>query len=240
MSIFFISDVHLGETFPEREKQKKKKLLSFLDMVAKNARQLFIVGDLFDFWFEYKHAVPKQHLQVILKLADLHNKGIQLKYITGNHDFWLGSFLSEEIGFKIYRGSADIVLDSKKLHITHGDGLAKNDGGYRLLKRILQNRLNIFLYRLITPDIGIPLAKFVSGMSRGHTQKRPKESFLDEYRKYALGKLQHGFNAVIIAHTHVPEEIRYEEGVYFNTGDWVENYTYIEYSEGEFTLKRWD
>jgi len=240
MSFFFISDVHLGETFPDREEQKKIKLMSFLKMVSERGEQLFVVGDLFDFWFEYKHAIPKDHLQIILKLAELHNRGIKLSYITGNHDFWLGDFLSDQVGFKIIRGQTDINLDGKKIHITHGDGLAKNDAGYRLLKSILQNRVNIFLYRLIPPDIGIPLAKFVSGKSRGHTQKRPKETFLDEYREYAHDKLRHGFDAVIIAHTHVPEEIRYDEGVYFNTGDWVENFTYVEYSDGEFSLKRWE
>jgi len=239
MSIFFISDVHLGENFPEREKLKLRKLTSFLQMVAEKGQQLFIVGDLFDFWFEYKHAIPKDNFQIILQLANLHKQGIQLNYISGNHDHWMGDFLSREAGFRIFKDQTDVVIDDKKVHIIHGDGLAKNDGGYRILKRILRNRLNIFLYRLIPPDIGIPLAKYVSGKSRGHTQKRPREDFLDDYRNYGHSKLQAGFDAVIMAHTHVPEEIAYPEGLYLNTGDWIENFSYVEYSDGRFILKKW-
>jgi UDP-2,3-diacylglucosamine hydrolase len=239
MSVLFISDIHLGESFPEREKIKKQKLHSFLEMASEKADQLFVVGDLFDFWFEYKHAVPKGHLNIILKLAQLKQEGIELSYITGNHDFWLGDFLSDEVGFNIYRDQVDIELEGKRVHIIHGDGLAKNDRAYRIMKKIFRNRFNIFLYRLLPPDIGIPFAKFISGKSRGHTQKRPKESFLHEYRKYARLKLEDGFDAVIMAHTHVPEEISFEKGIYLNTGDWVENFTYVEYSEGRFELKKW-
>lgn len=240
MAVFFISDAHLGENFQEREKHKKERLESFLAMVAEKGEKLFVVGDLFDFWFEYKHAIPKEHLQIILKLADLKKRGIELYYITGNHDHWLGDFLSREVGFTIYRDQANIIIDNKKVHIIHGDGLARNDVGYRILKKILRNRVNIFLYRLITPDIGIPLAKFVSGKSRGYTQKRPKESFLDEYRQYARDRLKAGDDVVIIAHTHVPEQIESDQGLYFNTGDWVENFTYVEYDQGGFKLKKWE
>ena len=240
MSIFFISDVHLGENFPEREELKVRRLTAFLRMVEERGEQLFIVGDLFDFWFEYKHAIPKDNFGIIRLLAELNEKGVRLNYISGNHDHWMGDFMSNQVGLKIFKDETDITIDDKKVHITHGDGLAKNDGGYRLLKRILRNRANIFLYRLIPPDIGIPLAKFVSGQSRGHTQKRPKENFVEEYRQYAREKLKSGYDAVIIAHTHVPEEIVYPEGLYLNTGDWIENFTYVEYSEGQFKLKKWE
>jgi UDP-2,3-diacylglucosamine hydrolase len=144
------------------------------------------------------------------------------------------------VGFKIFRDQANIVIDNKKVHIIHGDGLAQNDVGYRILKKILRNRVNIFLYRLITPDIGIPLAKFVSCKSRGYTQKRPKESFLDEYRQYAQTRLKAGDDVVIIAHTHVPERIESDQGLYLNTGDWVENFTYVECNQGGFMLKKWE
>ncbi len=240
MAVFFISDVHLGENFPDREQLKLGKLMSFFDMVEEKGEQLYIVGDLFDFWFEYRHAIPKDNLGVILRLAALKQQGLYLKYITGNHDHWLGDFLSREVGFEIFRDGADIQLDDKKVHIIHGDGLARNDRGYRILKKILRNKFNIFLYRLIPPDIGIPLAKFVSGKSRGHSQKRPKESFLHEYRDYARQKLEHDYEAVIIAHTHVPERIEYDGGVYLNTGDWIENFSYVEYNQGQFELKKWD
>jgi len=240
MAIYFISDVHLGENFPEREADKRHRLFSFLEMISGPENQLIIVGDLFDFWFEYKHAIPREHQAVILKLAQLKSRGIRLIYITGNHDHWLGDYLSKEIGLEIYRDYFDTTLDGQRIYITHGDGLASKDRGYRLLKRILQSRLNIFLYRLIPVDIGIPLAKFVSRVSRGHTQKRPKESFLQEYRDYARQRLKEGFAAVIIAHTHVPEQIAFPEGLYLNTGDWIENFTYVVCENGCFELKKWN
>ena len=109
-----------------------------------------------------------------------------------------------------------------------------------MLKRILRNRFNIFMYRLIPPDLGIPLAKHVSQTSRGHTQKRPKESFLAEYRSYAHQQLRSGEDIVIIAHTHVPEKVEFEEGLYFNTGDWVENFSYLEMQAGRIERKFWE
>ncbi|MBD3381536.1 MAG: UDP-2,3-diacylglucosamine diphosphatase [candidate division Zixibacteria bacterium] len=240
MTRFFMSDAHLGENFKKREELKLARLHSFLEMVLARGRELYIVGDLFDFWFEYRHAIPKHHLRTILKFARLKEAGIDLHYITGNHDHWLGDFLSGEVGFEIHRDDYRTELDGKRLLITHGDGIAKKDRGYRMLKRILRNRFNIFMYRLIPPDLGIPLAKHVSQTSRGHTQKRPKESFLAEYRNYAHQQLRSGEDIVIIAHTHVPEKVEFEEGLYFNTGDWVENFSYLEMEAGRIELKFWE
>lgn len=239
MAIFFISDAHLGENHPEREKLKLVRLHSFLDMVKARATELYIVGDLFDFWFEYRHAVPKDHLEIVLRLAELRRHGLKLTYITGNHDHWLGSFLEQQVGFTVYRDQTELRLDGIRVLISHGDGLAAKDRGYRILKRILRNRVNIFLYRLLSPDIGIPLAKFISLKSRGHSQKRPKEGFLAEYREYARRRIAEGYGAVILAHTHVPELTEFPGGTYVNTGDWVEHFSYLELADGRFALKQW-
>jgi UDP-2,3-diacylglucosamine hydrolase len=239
MTRFFISDAHLGENHYEREQKKTAKLHSFLDMVTERGDELYIVGDLFDFWFEYKHAIPNEHMRTILKFAHLKQTGCRLHYITGNHDHWLGGFLEDEVGFEIHHDLYQTELDGKKVLITHGDGLATKDRSYRLIKRILRHPLNIFLYRLIPPDIGIPLAKFVSQTSRGHSQKRPKESFLNDYREYARRCIQGGMEIVVIAHTHVPEVVEFEQGIYLNTGDWVENFSYLEMKAGQIELKFW-
>jgi len=240
MAVFFVSDVHLGHDDPDAEAGKLRRLDGFFDLVAREGEHLYILGDLFDFWFEYKNAMPKDHLAVLFRLSQLIESGVKLTYITGNHDFWLGNLLTDQLGIEVYRDHHEITHDGKRLFMIHGDGLAKSDKGYRVLKRILRNRLNIFLYRQIPPDIGIPLAKWCSRRSRMHTSQRPRESFLQEYRDYAETKLNDGYDIVLCGHTHVPEKIEFDQGLYINTGDWFENFTYAVLSDGQIELKKWD
>ncbi len=240
MSIFFLSDVHLGHDEPEREKLKLRKLDQLFELVASEGEQLYILGDLFDFWFEYKHAIPKDHLTVLCKLQKLVDAGVKLTYITGNHDFWLGDLLTRQLEIDVHRDQMTIEHHGKKIFLIHGDGLAKNDRGYRVLKKIMRNKLSIFLYRQVPPDIGIPFAKWCSRTSRLHTSKRPKESFLQEYRDFAKCKIDDGYDCVICAHTHVPEIIQFENGTYINSGDWCENFTYVVLGDDGFKLNRWE
>ena len=237
MSIYFISDAHFGHDNPEKERLKLSKLDSFFEMVASEGEKLYILGDLFDFWFEYKHTIPKDHVAVLFRLSKLIESGVKLTYVAGNHDFWLGDLLTDQLGIEIYKDELSVTHDGKKMLLTHGDGLAKNDRAYRILKRIMRNRFNIFLYRQVPPDIGIPFAKWCSRLSRGHTSERPKESFLQEYRDYAERRLGEGHDCVICAHTHYPEKIEFDNGIYINTGDWFENFTYAVLEGGRFELK---
>lgn len=239
MSIFFLSDVHLGHDAPDREAVKLQRLDRFFETVASKGERLYILGDLFDFWFEYKHAIPKNHLAVLFMLSRLIQSGVKITYITGNHDFWLGDMLSRSLSIDVHRDDLSVELYGKKLLLIHGDGLAKNDRGYRMLKRIMRNRVNIFLYRQIPPDIGIPFARWCSRRSRLHTSQRPKESFLQEYRDYAEEKLREDYDIVVCAHTHHPEIISLGSGVYVNTGDWTEHFTYAVMNEGGIELKQW-
>ena len=240
MAVYFISDAHLGQADRGKEELKFRKLCSFFDMVAAKGERLYILGDLFDFWFEYKHAIPKEHVSVLFELSKLIESGVKLTYITGNHDFWLGDLLTRRLGVEVFKDELTVTHDGKRIFLIHGDGLAKKDRGYRILKKIMRNRFNIFLYRQVPPDIGIPFAKFCSRLSRGHTSERPKESFLREYRDYAQRRLNDGYDCVISAHTHYPEQIEYENGVYINTGDWCVNFTYAVLKDGRLELKWWD
>jgi len=239
MATFFISDIHLGHDSAEAEDAKLNRLDSFFEQVSSEGDYLYILGDLFDFWFEYSHAMPKEHLRVLLMLSRLSESGIKIRYITGNHDFWLGNMLSDEMDIEVFRDSVEVEHQGKKIFLIHGDGLASGDTGYRILKRILRNKLNIFLYRLIPPDIGIPVAKWCSRLSRGHTSTRRKMEFLDEYRTWAERKLSDGYDCVMIGHTHVPEKIEFDSGIYINTGDWFEHFSYAVLENGEFRLERW-
>jgi len=236
MAIYFFSDAHLGENDKEREKGKLEKIYAFLEMVKNDGEKLFILGDLFDFWFEYKHAIPKEHLKVVFKLAALVEDGIEVHYISGNHDFWLGNFLSREAGITIHRDYLKIDEQGKKLFLIHGDGISPSDKGYRVLKKILRNRFNIWLYRKVPTDWGIPLAKWVSGSSRNYTSGRSKH-FIKDYEIYAGKKLAEGFDAVVIGHLHVPILKELDGGVYLNTGDFIKHFSYGRMDDGKITLE---
>ncbi len=236
MAIYFFSDVHLGAADKAGEEIKMKKLYKLLEKIESDGRMVFILGDLFDFWFEYKHAVPKDHLKIIFRLAALVERGIPVHYISGNHDFWLGEFLSREAGITIHRDYFEINEQNKRIFMIHGDGLSPSDWKYRILRPVLRNRVCIWLYQRIPPDWGIPLAKYVSSTSRGHTSGRTLQ-FLKDYENYARLKLKDGFDAVIIGHVHQPADIAMDGGRYLNTGDFIEHYSYVKLDHGQLTLE---
>ena len=237
MAAYFLSDAHLGSDDPVSEQVKLDKLFGFLDMVKKSGNTLYILGDLFDFWFEYRHAIPKQHLKVVFRLASLVESGVPIHYITGNHDFWLGDFLTTEAGIAVHRDSMETTEENLRLFLIHGDGLSPSDWKYRVFVRFpLRNRLTIWLYRLIPPDIGIPLAKAVSSSSRNHTAGREQE-FLRDYEDYAHAKLSEGYDAVIIGHVHHPTIRQFENGIYLNTGDFYHHFSYGKLADGKLSLE---
>jgi len=204
MALYIFSDAHLGANDKAREKTKLERI---------------------DFWFEYKHAIPKDHHQVICWLGDLVRRGIKVEYVSGNHDFWMGDFFPDQIGVSLHRDTLDLQYNGKRLHLTHGDGIAKKDGGYRFLKRILRNRFNIWLYRKLPPDWAIPLAKWVSGSSREYTKQRDAD-FTADYEAYATEKLAEGYDLVAIGHLHIPIIKEISGGHYINTGDMIEHFSY--------------
>ncbi|MFQ5606928.1 MAG: UDP-2,3-diacylglucosamine diphosphatase, partial [Candidatus Zixiibacteriota bacterium] len=156
-SLFVFSDAHLGANDSVTEALKSARISDLLALVKERGSRLVILGDLFDFWFEYKNAIPKQQLRVIFRLADLVESGIPVDYVSGNHDFWLGDFLTVEAGIRIHRDEFELSEQGQRLFFVHGDGLAPQDWKYRIVKRVLRSKLNIALYRLLPADWGIPL-----------------------------------------------------------------------------------
>ncbi|MFQ5823596.1 MAG: UDP-2,3-diacylglucosamine diphosphatase [bacterium] len=233
--IYFISDVHLGAHTQEIEIIKKERLLTFFNFIHKKADLFYIVGDLFDFWFEYRKAIPKVSLKVLSKLNQLVEAGTEIRYFAGNHDYWLGSFLEHEIGIKIYHKPLAVKHNSQNLFIAHGDGLAIGDWGFRILKRIFKNRVNIFLYSLIHPDVGITLAKFISKIS----EEKGENPHDEDYRNFALAKLSQGFDGVILGHTHKLLFEKINSKYYINLGEWIKSFTFLEFSDNKFELKTW-
>ncbi len=237
---YFFSDVHLGFGSKDEENAKELKLVSFLESISNTAEKIYIVGDLFDCWIEYRRAVPKGFYRTLSKLRELTDRGIEIHFFSGNHDFWLNTYLRDDVGMKLYGDSLETVIDGKKFHISHGDGLSKGDIGYKVIKKILRNRINQFLYSLIHPDIGLWLAQGSSKKSRLHTDDRSHGD--GGMREFAEKKIGEGFDYVILGHLHTPVDELIgsgsHEGHYILLGDWIKNFSYGEYSEGNFELKK--
>lgn len=239
MAVYFLSDAHLGADDDRNEQIKLDKLFAFFKLVENTGHKLYILGDLFDFWFEYKHAIPKQHLKAVFKLAALVEHGVEIHYITGNHDFWLGDFLEKEVGIRIHRDKIEVIENGLKLFLIHGDGLSPADWKYRVFVRAtLRNRVAIALYRLLPPDWAIPFAKKMSSSSRNHTSGR-ESNFIKDYEEYAKNKLAEGYDAVLIGHVHQPAFVECENGIYINTGDFYHHFTYAKLVDKSLTLEQY-
>ncbi len=232
-TVYFISDVHLGAHSAEAEHLKLSRLLTFLKSIAAQANHIYIVGDLYDFWFEYFRVIPKIDLRLLVALARLIDDGIRVTYLTGNHDLWQEAYLCDQIGITVRHEPVQVVHNNLKLFVAHGDGLTAGQWKMRFMKRILKNRTNIFLYRLIHPDLGIPIARFFSHRSK----KKGENKHISEFEMFAKGKLADGFDAVILGHTHRPHIENVRGGYYVNLGDWVKSFTYLELAGRKFSLK---
>ncbi|MDH4069439.1 MAG: UDP-2,3-diacylglucosamine diphosphatase [Ignavibacteria bacterium] len=237
-SVYFISDVHLGLGTRSGEREKENRLLSFLNAIRDDCRELFILGDLFDFWFEYKTVIPKGFHRTLSAIQEYTDGGIPVKYLAGNHDFWMGDFFHTELGVDLYRNPFEIERDGKKIFLHHGDGLARRDTGYRLIKPVLRNQVNIWLYRWLHPDLGVPLARGSSRSSRKYTgQKDYGET--DGMVEFAKGKIAEGADIVIMGHRHQPCMMNIESGTYLNLGDWIQTNTYAVMKDGAIQLEHW-
>ena len=229
--VYFISDAHLSF-----KSGKTEQLLNgFLKDIQSRAGHLYIVGDLFDFWLEYKYAIPAAFLKTLSSLLTLTESGIKVRYLPGNHDFWMLDFLEKQAGVELVGDTFDIEHFGKKIHLFHGDGLAYDDHGYRFIKKLFRFKPFIWLYRQLPVGLAYRLAHKSSNASREYTSKKPKD--LQGYYDYAETKIKAGYDAVIMGHTHVPEIKKLDGGLYINTGDWFNSRSYVVLSDGRFELK---
>ena len=234
-SIFFFSDAHLGHNSPEQEKEKLDHLLGFLDHVQEHGEKLFILGDLFDFWFDYQWVIPKNALQILCALQRLTKSGVEIIYMMGNHDFWLGDFFTKDLNITVCR-ELDIRLGNKRFYISHGDGLNKKDVGYRILKSILRHPMTPWICRGLHPNLVFSLANSFSRKSR---EFRPNRDISEPYVEFAQTQFDKGFDCVLLAHTH--QEMVHEQNgyLYLNTGEWIHTYSYAEFKNNQLQLKYW-
>jgi UDP-2,3-diacylglucosamine hydrolase len=232
---YFISDAHLGTHLKNCE-QREKFLISFLNEIRDTASHIFIVGDLFDFWIEYKHAIRPVYFPILHELRYLIENETEIHYLAGNHDFALGPFLEKIIGIKIYSSHLDMKLQGKRIHLRHGDGVLKFEVAYRIWRALLRNPINQALYKLLHPNISVPFASLFSGSSRYFNSNKWTEKKKRGYLKAAQNYLNNGYDIVIFGHTHLPELFNWNGKIYCNTGAWLRKYSFAKLENEQLTL----
>jgi len=238
VSYLFISDIHLGLQAKEKEKEKEKLLVKFLNFAGENGSELFIVGDLFDYWFEYRKVYQKGFFRTLTALQDLTNSGVKVHYFIGNHDFMHRNFFTDEIGVEMQKDGIERELDGKKFFIAHGDGMVKNDLGYNLLKKVLRNKTLQQLYSFIHPDIGVSIGSLTSKTSRDYTSRKDYGA-VDGLFETAKCKIDQGFDYVLFGHLHKRIFEKYKNGYYVNLGSWLSAPCYGIFKENKFEIVDW-
>ncbi len=233
---YFFSDAHLGIGTSREDQERELRLVRFLDFIQRDAEQIFIVGDLFDYWFEYKTVVPKKYFRLFAKIAGISEKGIRIYFVAGNHDFWIKDYFTTELGMEIHLNPVEADIRGKRFFIHHGDGLLKGDTGYKILKRILRSKVNIFLFSLVHPDIAGRIARLSSQASRRYTSNRTYES--KDMTDFAGKKIREGFDFVVMGHNHVPSIQKIGSGTYVNLGDWIYENTYAVFDGKKILLRK--
>jgi UDP-2,3-diacylglucosamine hydrolase len=235
-TVFFMSDAHLGFAKPADERHREDAIMDFFKWLAGRADSLYIVGDLFDLWFEYASVIPRRFLRILCGLQCLRESGVEIHYIVGNHDCWLERFFPNEMGISIHANPVAGVLQGKRFFIAHGDGLAKKDAGYRVLKKIVRNRHVVRMYKILHPNIAFKTASFFSQLSRNHRPVRDRDL---EYAACARALFADGFERVVFGHTHRPFALDENGRTYVNLGDWMDHFTYARLENGCLTLEHW-
>lgn len=235
----FISDVHLGLKSKDEEKQKEELLVKFLRFAKDNCKELFILGDLFDYWFEYKHVYQKGFFKTLTALKEITENGVRINYIIGNHDFMHRDFFESELGVNLYEEDISTVLNGYKFFLSHGDGLVKNDYGYKILKKILRNKFLQKMYSVIHPDVGIALASRTSKKSRDHTSRK-NYGEEDGLFTFAKQKIDDGYDYVMLGHLHKRNFKDYNKGFYINLGSWLDAPCYGIFKDNKFEIIEWN
>jgi UDP-2,3-diacylglucosamine hydrolase len=237
-ALTFVSDIHLGGSPEPEETVKRERFFALLDQVSQEAGSLYILGDLFDFWFEYRSVIPRAAVGAIARLDALARSGSPVRFLGGNHDFWLTDFLKRETAIEVLEDGAGVSAQGKTVRLFHGDGRGPGDHGYKMLKRVVRSPIAIGLFRWVHPDIGIPFALWTSGTSRHHTADRAVD-VENIYRHVGAPALSNGADAVLIGHHHVAHHLRRPEGDMIFLGDWFRQFTCARLEGGRLALWRW-
>ncbi|TXK78953.1 UDP-2,3-diacylglucosamine diphosphatase [Mesonia sp. K4-1] len=242
--VYFSSDNHLGAPTQELSKPREKKFVQWLDEIKEDAAAIFLLGDLFDFWFEYKHVVPKGFVRVLGKLAEIRDSGIPIYFFVGNHDLWMNSYFEDELNIPVFHQPKEFIFNNKTFLIGHGDGLGPGDKGYKRMKKVFTNPFSKWLYRWFHPDLGVPLAQHLSVKNKlisGDDDAKflgEENEWLVQYAKRKLESKHYDY--FVFGHRHLPMSIEVgKNSTYHNLGDWINYYTYGVFNGDTFELKEY-
>ncbi len=240
--IYFISDFHLGAPDYESSMVREKRLVKFLDEIKNKASHIFILGDLFDFWYEYKKVVPKGFVRILGKLAELTDSGIIIKFFVGNHDMWMNGYFEKELNIEVFHEPVEFDFNGKKFLIGHGDGLGPGDYKYKFMKKIFRNKISRKFFGALHPAAGIGLANYFSRKSRAATGKTDEE-FLGEDKEWLIIfsrdvlKKKH-YDFFIFGHRHYAIDFKLSDSSrYINLGDWIKYNAYAVFDGEHLELK---
>ena len=241
--IYFASDNHLGAPTPEESAPRERIFVQWLDHIKEDVGVLFLLGDLFDFWFEYKTVVPKGFVRVLGKLAELADAGIPIHFFVGNHDMWMLDYLEKEIGITVYYSPQEFTFNGKSFFIGHGDGLGPYDMGYKRMKKIFKNPFFQWCFRWLHPDWGMRLGHYLSVKNKLISGEEDA-IFLGEENEwlaqYAKKKQQEkARDYYVFGHRHIPLDIPIDQARYINLGDWISHYTYAVFDGKALEIKSW-
>lgn len=241
-NIYFASDFHLGAPSFQESLAREKKIVAWLNDIFESTQELFLMGDLFDFWFEYKHVAPKGYIRFLGKLCEFTDAGIPVHVFTGNHDMWMFDYLEKEIGVTIHRDNIVREFGNKKFFLGHGDGLGPGDHGYKFIKKIFANKVCQWLFARLHPNFAFGMANFWSKQSRKSGAEADKvflgeeNEWLAIYCKEQLLKTHYDY--FIFGHRHLPIDIKLPQNArYVNLGEWINYYTYAVFNGEELLLK---
>ncbi len=240
--IYFASDFHLGVPSAEISLIRERLIIKWLDIIKHDAHSIYLVGDIFDFWFEYKHTIPKGFIRFQGKLAELRDAGIFIYFFTGNHDMWMFDYFTKELDIPVYRKPITLSIDNKKFLIGHGDGLGRGDNLYKVQKKFFNSKVCQWLFARIHPNLGITIANYWSKQSRLSNTKG-EEKFNGEENEFLLTyckaqeKLKH-HDYYIFGHRHLPLDLEVSTNSrYINLGEWVHYTTYAQFDGETLRLK---
>ncbi|MFA7448019.1 MAG: UDP-2,3-diacylglucosamine diphosphatase [Weeksellaceae bacterium] len=241
--VYFASDQHLGAPNDAESRIRELRFVKWLDEIKPDCQVLFLLGDLFDFWYEYKQVVPRGFVRTLGKLAEFADSGIQIYFFTGNHDLWMRDYLEKEIGLTLFRDRQEFQINQKKFFIAHGDGLGPGDKGYKRMKKLFTNKVAQFFFSLLHPDFAVWLGintsrknKLISGAEDVKFLGEENE-WLAIYSRKKLEEQHYDF--FVFGHRHLPMEVQLNENsLYMNLGDWVEHFTYAIFDGEKLSLER--
>lgn len=239
--IYFLSDFHLGAPDRRTSLDRERKIVRFLEQIRHDAAMILILGDMFDFWFEYRKVVPKGYVRILGKLAEITDSGIPIHFFIGNHDMWMHGYFEDELNIPVFHTHQAYHFNGRRFQIGHGDGLGPGDHGYKWLKKLFRHPLSQLMFGMLPPVIGIGMADFFSRRSRALTGNAD-DRFLGEDREWLVSHCREELKRApidffIFGHRHLPIDFQLTpQSRYVNLGDWIRYDTYAVFDGSTLSL----